>query len=490
MDDTHSPRHTTSSAADGSAPAAGGATLGDYVLGDRLDRRPAADVYAARHAVTRAPRLVYVLRPGAMQDAPLAHRVVYEADAAHWVRHPAAAKVERYGETPSRRLYVAVERPAGRTLAEVLAVRGALNPPTLVRLAYRLIEALDEAHALGLVHGHLAPDAVVVADALDVADVPGTPLVTLTGLGVATVLHGGVAPSTADPATPYTSPEQLAGAEPDVRSDVFGLASLLYHALTGSPPSPERTDGPPAGAAAYARAVGVLEAARSPDPAWRHPSVKALWDDFLAALVASEPSGELGTGLTTPSSVGTPAQSPAQVPARLAPARRRRRVWEPVAAAAGLVVVGLSLAHGAVLRAGTPSAVTAAPRPAAAHGAAAHATATTVPEAAPTAPIVTTTAGATGGQVSARAHDGRVADAPARASSAREPSHASASQAGQSAEGETQSTAEQPSRAAGPAAQPINIPSFIIVDMGRGRTPAASPVRPDEFKRELSGGSH
>ena len=47
--------------------------LGDYVLGERLERRDAADVYAAHHAHTGAPRLVYVLRPGAMQDAPLVH---------------------------------------------------------------------------------------------------------------------------------------------------------------------------------------------------------------------------------------------------------------------------------------------------------------------------------------------------------------------------------------------------------------------------------
>ena len=74
-------------------PGAAGAatTLGDYALGARLARRPSADVYEAVHAPTGAPRLVYVLRAGAMQDHPLVHRVVCEVDAARWLRHPAIA---------------------------------------------------------------------------------------------------------------------------------------------------------------------------------------------------------------------------------------------------------------------------------------------------------------------------------------------------------------------------------------------------------------
>jgi hypothetical protein len=59
-------------------------------------------------------------------------------------------------------------------------------------------------------------------------------LVTLTGLGVGTVALD-------DPVVgvdrAYVSPEQRAGGEPDERSDVFGLAALLHHALFGAPPA-------------------------------------------------------------------------------------------------------------------------------------------------------------------------------------------------------------------------------------------------------------
>jgi serine/threonine-protein kinase len=148
--DAHAPTEPAAAAADaaGLAPH-----LGDYAITARLERRPSADVYEATNAVTGAARLLYVLRPGAMRQSGLVHRLAHEVDAARWLRHPAIAKVDACAESPSRRLYVAVERPTGRSLAGVLAESGRLSPGRVVRLGGRLVEALAEAHAVGLVHG-------------------------------------------------------------------------------------------------------------------------------------------------------------------------------------------------------------------------------------------------------------------------------------------------------------------------------------------------
>jgi hypothetical protein len=75
------------------------AALGDYQLSPRFARRAVADVYDAVHLPSGGARRVYVLRPGAMQNNPLVHRVVCEADSAHWLRHPAAARVEARGRS-------------------------------------------------------------------------------------------------------------------------------------------------------------------------------------------------------------------------------------------------------------------------------------------------------------------------------------------------------------------------------------------------------
>jgi serine/threonine-protein kinase len=258
--------------------------LGEYQLGTHFTRHAAADVYDATHVTTGEARRVYVLRPTAMQDNAFVHRVVCEADAARWIRHPAAAKLEGYGETPSRRLFVAVERPAGRPLGEVIAGAGRLAPSRVVRIAGRLVEALAEAHAVGLVHGRLTPGVVVVADDAHGAEPGASPAVTLTGLGTCAI-------DARDPLSnddgAYVSPEQRDGGEADVRSDVFGLASLLHHALTGAAPvggaDAEPADGR---AAASAPAVhAVLAAARSVDPRGRPETVKAFWEDLLEALV-------------------------------------------------------------------------------------------------------------------------------------------------------------------------------------------------------------
>ncbi|GLC25460.1 protein kinase domain-containing protein [Roseisolibacter agri] len=277
-------RHA-STAHDTAHAATDALTLGDYVLSARLARRPSADVYEATHAPTGAPRLVYVLRPGAMQDHPLVHRVVCEVDAARWLRHPAIAKVDGYGDTPSRRLYLGVERAPGRTLRELLADGERIAAWRVARLASRLVEALDEAHAVGLTHGHLTPDVVVLAPEAEAAGSP--PLVTLVGLGAGAVAFDGPV-AAAD--RPYLSPEQLAGGDADARSDVFGLASLLHHLLAGQAPAEVTVDGADAHTTpsdgGHRPTAAVLAAARAADPRRRPASVKAFWEELLAALVA------------------------------------------------------------------------------------------------------------------------------------------------------------------------------------------------------------
>jgi hypothetical protein len=281
MDDpAHNPAAppATHAPADADPGALGpGATLGDYRLGARLGGTAAADAYDATHVPSGTPRVVHVLRPAAMQDHPLVHRVVCEVDAARWLRHPAAAKVDGYGDAPGGRMYVAAERAPGRPLADLLAGGTGLTPRRVVRLACRVVEALEEAHAVGLVHGRLTPGAVVLGDDVDAA---GAPMVTVTGLGVAAVAFD-AQPRDAERA--YVSPEQQAGAAPDVRGDVYGLASVLWAALAGRAPD----DGDdPAAADTGVPGADVLRAARAPEPGRRPASVRAFWEELLGALVA------------------------------------------------------------------------------------------------------------------------------------------------------------------------------------------------------------
>ncbi len=293
-----------------------------YVVGARRERRPVADVYDAVHRFSGVPYVVFVLRPGAMQDRALVHRIGCEVDAARWIRHTAVPRLDPPGETPSRRLYVAVEHRPAPTLRRVIAERGSLPAQEVVRLGGSLVDALEEAHALGLVHGRFTPDAVGIAD-----DGPecGAPRVILTGLGLGTVAQCG---EFAAGERAFVSPEQLEGCEPDVRSDVFGFAAVLDYAMHGEAGA---TGGSPA---ARASVAGVLRAGRSTNPRDRQPSVRALWEELLGALVAAASSAEAARGAAAAGGAVLSAPMPATRRRRAA----RAYTWWlalPMAAALG-----------------------------------------------------------------------------------------------------------------------------------------------------------
>jgi hypothetical protein len=178
--------------------------------------------------------------------------------------------------------------------------------------------------------------------------------VLLSGLGMSVIGHE---PEFAPAERPYVSPEQLAGRDADARSDVFGLASLVHHALVGTAPAPGGT--PAGGSVAHGApaelgvALAVLDVARSADPAARHPTVKAFWEDLLSALVSTAAAVE------APAAARAAAPAPvaqAARPAAAPTARESRRVPADAAAPARAVSADL------------PPAPPATPVPAAAHG--------------------------------------------------------------------------------------------------------------------------
>jgi serine/threonine protein kinase len=104
-----------------------------------------------------------------------------------------------------------VTNPAD-SLAEYL--RGAPLPLLgALRYAIGVAEGLRDAHRRGRVYGFLRPEIIAIVD------------------GQARLSHTGPVP-----VTPYFSPEQAAGKEPDTRSDIFSWGALMYEMLSGRPP--------------------------------------------------------------------------------------------------------------------------------------------------------------------------------------------------------------------------------------------------------------
>jgi hypothetical protein len=112
---------------------------------------------------------------------------------------------------------------AGGSLADLLTRRGRLTPGEVITALAPIGAALAYAHNEGVVHGDVSPANILFTE-------PGLPL--LADLGVARIV-GDCGPVRSTPG--YIDPAVAAGCAPGAPSDVFMLAAVAVHALTGAP---------------------------------------------------------------------------------------------------------------------------------------------------------------------------------------------------------------------------------------------------------------
>ena len=155
-------------------------------------------------------------------------RVLREARAAARIEHPGSVQVYDVVDTPGR-IYLVMELVEAPTLADVLDRAGFLTPGEAARMGLEVLDALEAAHAAGIVHRDVKPRNVMVlpdghvklAD-FGIATVKDDPRITVTGMVLGT-------PS-------YMSPEQARGEVAGPATDVWGLGALLYDAVEGVAP--------------------------------------------------------------------------------------------------------------------------------------------------------------------------------------------------------------------------------------------------------------
>ncbi len=190
--------------------------------------------------------------------------------------HPHLVRVRETVVT-DRECALVLDYAAGGSLAGLLRRRGRLRPGEVVTALAPVAAALAYAHGEGVVHGDVTP-----ANVLFTAD--GRPL--LADLGVARV----VGDEDAVRATPdYVDPAVARGAAPGPASDVFALAAVAFHALTGLPPWNAAT---PEDILAVA-ATGDLPDLRELAPGTPEPLVEALERALSAAPSARGGAAEL-----------------------------------------------------------------------------------------------------------------------------------------------------------------------------------------------------
>jgi serine/threonine protein kinase len=194
-------------------------------------------VYLARHEVLQRRFALKVIRRELLEDLSVAARFRREARAASRIDHPNVMRIFDFGHAEGGRPYLALEYVEGPTLAETIAGRGALPVPRALAILGQCAEALEAAHAVGVIHRDLKPSNIVLGRRAD-----GSLLVKVLDFGLAKIVGlGGTAATQAGAVfgTPeYIAPERCLGddAEEDPRADLYSLGVIAFELLTGQTP--------------------------------------------------------------------------------------------------------------------------------------------------------------------------------------------------------------------------------------------------------------
>jgi len=213
-------------------------TIGaNYEVIEELGRGPGTVLFAARNAWTGREVTIELVERGADGDSGLRKRFIKEARLAARLTHPNIVSVLDLGDTEDGSLFIVQERLVGERLSERLERDGTLSFAEATALVLPILRALVSAHAIGIVHGGLSAEHIMLAQKRRGAIVP-----KLLDLGLAQDLErdGLTRLTVAGHGTPgsrVVPPEQVSGrGVGDPRADVWSAFAVLYRCLTGHHP--------------------------------------------------------------------------------------------------------------------------------------------------------------------------------------------------------------------------------------------------------------
>ena len=192
-----------------------------------------AEVYEVRDNELERRLAVKVLRADMAWTPGMLARFKQEARAVAQLTHPNTVPIHFVGEGEGLVFYV-MPFIEGATLADVLRAQGPLDADRAISVALPVLEALDHAHRMGIVHRDIKPDNILIEAST------GRPLLVDFGISKR-VNEDGTMPDAHDGmvvGTPlYMSPEQALGhRDVDARTDIYAMGALLYQMITGAPP--------------------------------------------------------------------------------------------------------------------------------------------------------------------------------------------------------------------------------------------------------------
>lgn len=269
-----------------------GQVIGNCRIEALLGAGGMGQVFRARHVHLDRLQAIKIMHPHMASDPGFQARFRQEAQAIAALEHPHIVRIFNFDEQRGR-YYIAMEYlPDGslRTLLDRRARERTKWPLNFgLDLVRQAAEALDFAHARGIVHRDIKPDNILIERH---AGPGGRSLyvVKLTDFGLARMVEGGggiTASGVTVGTLAYMSPEQCQGLPVDGRSDIYSLGIVLYEVVTGYLPFT---------VSRISEAVEKHVYAQPPSPRTVAPDLPVAVESIILRCLAKKPEDRFATG--------------------------------------------------------------------------------------------------------------------------------------------------------------------------------------------------
>jgi serine/threonine protein kinase len=215
--------------------------LGRYRIGRPVRSGGLSATFQVQDEVAKEPRELTAFPPALFESAAQASDYRKALEAWRKVEHPGVARVFEVLAPAASTIVMISESARGESLADWAKQHSRAAQATVAGLGAHLLDALEAIHSRKLIHGDIKPATINVSAGKTAQAAPQVQLV-----------DGGVTPGlwnakhlgdrTALIGTPFYAPvEQFGGESPDVASDVYNVAAVLFELATGVLPWPGRS---------------------------------------------------------------------------------------------------------------------------------------------------------------------------------------------------------------------------------------------------------